>query len=202
MRRFAPLMLLATAALSCAGQAAAAETGAVKGVIEISPLDAPAPKAGPIAARPAPAAEVKGAVVATAEPAASAKPAIAAPRVPTPTPAPAAALAPVAGVSRAAEAPVAALAKPVAPQPAPVAATYSVAPGESLRTVLTRWVQRDGWQLVWDASSTYEIRAGATFGPGLLDSVERLAHLVWRDHQGLRVEAWRGNRVIHVSEAN
>lgn len=176
MTHLAALML---ASVLVSPSIAAAETGmAIKGEIVVSRASSEAPERPSV---PAAAAEIRAPALSPPSPkaaplASAAASSIAAPPAlrTSPTPAP-------------------------APAPLPPVA-FAVAGGEALRDVLDRWARKEGWQVVWDASMTYELRAGAAFSTGLLDSVEQISKIVWRDHAALRVDAYKGNRLIHVWE--
>ena len=79
-------------------------------------------------------------------------------------------------------------------------ATWQVTQGMTLRSTLEAWARRQGWDVVWDHPSDFEIRAGVTFRGSFLDAVGRLSDAIHMHNPNLAVTIYRGNSVIHVNE--
>lgn len=82
---------------------------------------------------------------------------------------------------------------------APVPATYTVAPGETLRAVLTRWADASGWQLVWEPSQDYSLSAPASFPGDFPAAAGRLMESLQGNGAPFGAELYNGNRVIRVT---
>jgi hypothetical protein len=86
--------------------------------------------------------------------------------------------------------------KPASP-PRPLS-TYTIASGETLRTVLTRWTEESGWDLVWEPSSDYSLGAGATFHGDMKMAIAGLMESLRDSGAPFGAEMWNGNRVVRV----
>jgi hypothetical protein len=84
---------------------------------------------------------------------------------------------------------------PLSEAPAP----YTVAPGETLRTVLTRWTAASGWQLVWEAPNDYTLSATASFPGSLEQAASGLMEAVHSAGAPFGAHMAYGNRVLRVT---
>lgn len=86
------------------------------------------------------------------------------------------------------------------PTPVALKPDYAVAPGETLRAVLARWAEADGWQLAWDAGNDYALDAAARFPGGDLErAVTQLLEALQRNGAPYGASLAAGNRVIRVT---
>jgi hypothetical protein len=83
--------------------------------------------------------------------------------------------------------------------PSEAPAPYTVAPGETLRTVLTRWTAASGWQLVWEAPNDYTLSATASFPGSLEQAATRLMEAVHHAGAPFGARMAYGNRVLRVT---
>jgi hypothetical protein len=83
--------------------------------------------------------------------------------------------------------------------PSEVPAPYTVAPGETLRTVLTRWAAASGWQLVWEAPNDYTLSATASFPGSLEQAATHLMEAVHHAGAPFGARMAYGNRVLRVT---
>jgi hypothetical protein len=89
---------------------------------------------------------------------------------------------------------------PAAPlPPSDVPSPYTVAPGETLRAVLTRWTAASGWQLVWEAPNDYTLSATASFPGSLEQAATRLMEAVHSAGAPFGARMAYGNRVLRVT---
>ena len=69
-----------------------------------------------------------------------------------------------------------------------------------LREQLIGWAQRSGYQVVWKAPSDYDIFADAHFRGSFETAVDQLFQRLYAHGNALRVEIYKGNKVIEVNE--
>lgn len=164
-----------------------------------APLDQQRPVTEPVSASANVAAP---APVTTAKPAESAvvAPGAAATSVPvkttsTATPVTATKVIPATSVPPVVEAKITTPPKPL-PEPWVVSANDS-----TLRRALSKWVQRAGWQLVWDASVDVPINVDAKFTGDFNTAVKRLFQSLSAADVNLSAVLYSGNRVLRVTES-
>jgi hypothetical protein len=83
--------------------------------------------------------------------------------------------------------------------PPPALPRFTIAPGETLRTVLTRWADASGWQLVWDASHDFSLSAPASFPGDFREAATRLLESLQSNGAPFGAELYSANRVIRVT---
>jgi hypothetical protein len=83
--------------------------------------------------------------------------------------------------------------------PPPPPPTYTMAPGETLRTVLTRWADASGWQVVWEASHDYSLSAPARFVGDFREATTRLMESLQSNGAPFGAELYNANRVVRVT---
>jgi hypothetical protein len=163
--------------------------------------EGPPPRAarrpGRVSASPAPERPAQATVVAAREvpeedEGAGARPSAATPAV-APVPASRAAVEPAGGPGHSPESPARALPPPPPPP------TYTMAPGETLRTVLTRWADASGWQVVWEASHDYSLSAPARFVGDFREATTRLMESLQSNGAPFGAELYNANRVVRVT---
>lgn len=71
----------------------------------------------------------------------------------------------------------------------------------TLRRALTKWVQRAGWQLVWDASVDVPINVDAKFTGDFNTAVKSLFQSLSAADVNLSAVLYSGNRVLRVTES-
>lgn len=76
--------------------------------------------------------------------------------------------------------------------------TYTISPGETLRSVLTRWTKDDGWGLVWEPSNDFVLAAGATFGGDMKVAITGLMESLRDNGAAYGAELYNGNRIVRV----
>jgi hypothetical protein len=84
------------------------------------------------------------------------------------------------------------------PPPQPPFPTYTIASGETLRTVLTRWTGESGWDLVWEPTNDFSLGAGATFHGDMKVAIAGLMESLRDSGAPFGAEMWNGNRVVRV----
>jgi hypothetical protein len=89
-------------------------------------------------------------------------------------------------------------ARPSAATPPPPP-TYTMAPGETLRSVLTRWADASGWQVVWEASNDYSLSAPASFPSDFREATTRLMESLQSNGAPFGAELYNANRVVRVT---
>jgi hypothetical protein len=83
---------------------------------------------------------------------------------------------------------------------APVPATYTVAPGETLRAVLTRWADASGWRLVWEPTQDYVLSAPASFSGSFREASTQIMESLKHNGAPFGAELYTGNRVLRVTQ--
>jgi len=91
------------------------------------------------------------------------------------------------------------IAVPHIPLPVAIEESWDVFPG-LLREQLAQWAARAGYQLIWKASSDYDIFAAATFRGSFITAVEELFTRLHVHGNPLRVAIFESNQVIEVNE--
>lgn len=92
-------------------------------------------------------------------------------------------------------------AKTITP-PKPLPEPWAVSPQDAtLRRALNKWVQRAGWQLVWDASVDVPINVDAKFTGDFNTAVKRLFQSLSAADVNLSAVLYSGNRVLRVTES-
>ncbi|MBQ4133346.1 MAG: TcpQ domain-containing protein [Desulfovibrionaceae bacterium] len=83
--------------------------------------------------------------------------------------------------------------------PVKIDQTWEIRPG-LLRGQLIGWAGQAGYQVVWKASSDYEIFTRASFKGSFENAVDHLFQRLYAHGNSLRVEIYTGNKVIEVNE--
>lgn len=78
---------------------------------------------------------------------------------------------------------------------------WGVKSGETLESVIRRWVTPDGWQVVWDIQEieALHLMADASFTGTLEEAVERLSDALALSGEQLIFTFHQGNKVLRVS---
>lgn len=85
------------------------------------------------------------------------------------------------------------------PEPVRIEETWKIEHG-LLREQLIRWADKAGYQVVWKASSDYDIYTSATFRGSFDIAVEELFTRLHAHGNALRVGIYKANKVIEVNE--
>jgi hypothetical protein len=92
-------------------------------------------------------------------------------------------------------------AKVVTP-PKPLPEPWAISSQDAtLRRALNKWVQRAGWQLVWDASVDVPINVDAKFAGDFNTAVKHLFQSLSAADVNLSAVLYSGNRVLRVTES-
>lgn len=84
-------------------------------------------------------------------------------------------------------------------QPVRIDQTWTIRPG-LLREQLIGWANRAGYQVVWKASSDFDIFTAASFQGGFETAVDQLFQRLYAHGNSLRVEIYKANKVIEINE--
>jgi len=164
-----------------------------------APLIQQAPVAKPVSTS---ASVTTSATVSSAQPTASSvtSPGVASTIAPVKTP-PSAAPLTTAKVIPAASIPPVVQAKITTP-PKPLPEPWAISANDAtLRRALNKWVQRAGWQLVWDASVDVPINVDAKFTGDFNTAVKHLFQSLSAADVNLSAVLYSGNRVLRVTES-
>jgi len=91
------------------------------------------------------------------------------------------------------------IAVPYFPLPVAIEESWTVSPG-LLREQIAGWASQAGYQLIWKASSDFDLFSGATFRGSFITAVEELFTRLHVHGNPLRVEIYESNQVIEVNE--
>jgi hypothetical protein len=75
--------------------------------------------------------------------------------------------------------------------------TWEIKPG-SLKTQLTEWANKAQWQIVWTASTDYQLQARAEIQDSFTAAVTQVIQSMRNNGAPLRAYIYRGNRVVLV----
>ncbi|WP_445374437.1 toxin co-regulated pilus biosynthesis Q family protein [Photorhabdus tasmaniensis] len=92
---------------------------------------------------------------------------------------------------------VAVYATPV-PTRAPLAAVWTATPGQTLRDVTQAWASRSGYEVVWDASYDFPIRAGLHFKGTFIQAMSELFDAYTMANRPFTVDIYQEQRLVHV----
>ena len=68
----------------------------------------------------------------------------------------------------------------------------------SLRTVMQRWSQAAGWQLVWELPVDFAIEARADVSGDFEDAVAKVVKSMENSDMPMKAVFYRGNKVLRV----
>ena len=77
--------------------------------------------------------------------------------------------------------------------------SWVVASGQTLRSVLQDWCNKEGWDLVWGTNREYPIEASAVFKGRFIDVASALVRNFTRANPIPYAKFYKGNRVVVVS---
>ncbi|OCQ53409.1 Toxin co-regulated pilus biosynthesis protein Q [Photorhabdus australis subsp. thailandensis] len=80
----------------------------------------------------------------------------------------------------------------------PVAAVWIATPGQTLRDVTQEWANKSGYQVVWDASYDFPIRAGLRFNGSFIHAVSELFEAYAMANRPFTVDIYQEQRLVHV----
>ncbi|AKH64635.1 MULTISPECIES: toxin co-regulated pilus biosynthesis Q family protein [Photorhabdus] len=92
---------------------------------------------------------------------------------------------------------IAVYAMPV-PTLVPVAAVWTATPGQTLRDVTQAWASKSGYEVVWDASYDFPIRAGLRFDGTFIQAMTGLFNAYAMAHRPFTVDIYQEQRLVHV----
>ncbi|MCW7760540.1 toxin co-regulated pilus biosynthesis Q family protein [Photorhabdus luminescens] len=82
--------------------------------------------------------------------------------------------------------------------PVPAAAVWAATPGQTLRDVTQEWASRSGYQVVWDASYDFPIRASLRFNGTFIHAVSELFEAYTMANRPFVVDIYQEQRLVHV----
>ncbi|MER2473597.1 toxin co-regulated pilus biosynthesis Q family protein [Photorhabdus laumondii] len=84
------------------------------------------------------------------------------------------------------------------PTSVPLAVVWTATSGQTLRDVIQVWASRSGYEVVWDASYDFPIRANLRFSGTFIQAVSALFDAYTMANRPFSVDIYQEQRLVHV----